>query len=1730
MESLDQASAAYHHCQLSPAKSTNCIDQLVHLHNKRDSAYSSFSTNASIPEYHSSPFSKERSYSMESMHSRSSVQEGIKHADIKYIKTVYDVQRGISEEYEVNSSSVKNPNYSRQTAYNRHSIGPHGSLEQSRIFSESNGFERAAPMPPSRSDSYAVTRHHERPNSWSSLDQNRNFRIPPKSAGLNSTNTTSYAVQQPKQMHGDGHLHTVLERSPESSPLVKPKQIYSEAPQPGQPMLPTGIYPVPAPEPHFAHAPQPPKNNNGRMYPALAKEGSYRAKSSENVLSYSEPNKNENDTQHLRSKSVDHYPMNHSIKEREKKQEGLTGFSHYKLHFSAGPEISTSSLTNDRNDQHPLRLSHIDINGQQKNGTKMAEKNHTSVHTDAQNKDKGQEFSVYAHAFQNEWSDTKTKQDMLSTDIMDLHQNSLSNNAHGENNYHNHFNIASSSHSKMDERNNRQADHKIKLESLSFTVHVDDGDGPSSDPLKFYESPAPSQNKSYDFTRRRLSSSSSQSSKTDGNKLSSVFDKVCKIEQREHETQRSQFLCGNISQTGFSTRGQNNKSSLTMVEEIRNKFISEDQTHPNEWRRLSSSHSIEKATGMHQLTRQGSMYGIKTGDAQKQMPERQAEKMHSYNQEQNILQTVPDDDRRIFDSQTMPNKADDWQCAAQDTLGYNRAYRNSVKDAQCKVLEATSYRRKGLEISPPHYKKPEKNARPASATFRKKSSSLFPHAPKERHSVTPTDNCAGIQESQSVSFPSRIGAKRQITAEQKKRSYSEPEKMNEVGVSESESAPLIVTRKEPTARFSENSVADRRRVFERDGKACSTTNLSKPQLKQLQQNALAEYIERKTGRRPSSQETMLLKERSQSTYFSGSIMDNQSMTSTSSMNSLHERSLSYQHKEPLSKTGRVSSTLPPGLTGFFDLSSFENNTEYPENRSRSISFAHQLRSELLLDNASKVEFGKGRQTNTPQKVALQSNDVGGMTSSRPPGISASAEDLLDRLPQAPALHVRSRSSPANDKKSREFMSRQDVSNKTSYASACNKGISFRSVKSNHFEQPSFNDSGEDSVPENSSAIQKSAQLENQRNTNTQNISPSGKYSFNSEAKQAQLALRIHSDPPKLAQSSLDHVTLDYITAEEYLYSGKRGKESASPFDNKEINHQEWYLPVNSSSEDLNDTERCAKYTSAQRLEPFETKSANSIIENVQQNKSSGPTAGPTFSTSWKNNAMWSSSSSEVEIHHGKISLRISESCLQPQSPMTGQEDEGDDEVFVKEQDTESFSGTFIPPSPPPFPPPSLEDALLKERMEKYPFAANITQVKEKSNKRHLRSASEHTARTESSGSYLLNSGITKRDIEGPLLKLSSIVPAPEPLASPVDAAKPTDEYVTQPHGADISIFQNSERNFNPADHSTLPHVNSDLMFLEDAKSHELAKEIVTKDKSLANILDPDSRMKTTMDLMEGLFTKSSSALKEKNQKRKAKTCEKKEDKRETPDNTSSCSLYYSMSAPKAELLRKMENMHTQTGEEEQFDLNEKKAELIASLTCKLEVLKDAKENLLDDLKLNNILGEEVEALIETRCKPNEFDKYKMFIGDLDKVVNLLLSLSGRLARVENELSSLGEDASADERNTWNEKKKQLCGQHEDACELKENLDRREKLVMDILGNYLTGEQFADYQHFVNMKSALLIEQRELDDNIKLGQEQLRCLTESLPSDYFISMKVSLPEERTDSLGNKSLPPPLTSSL
>ena len=77
------------------------------------------------------------------------------------------------------------------------------------------------------------------------------------------------------------------------------------------------------------------------------------------------------------------------------------------------------------------------------------------------------------------------------------------------------------------------------------------------------------------------------------------------------------------------------------------------------------------------------------------------------------------------------------------------------------------------------------------------------------------------------------------------------------------------------------------------------------------------------------------------------------------------------------------------------------------------------------------------------------------------------------------------------------------------------------------------------------------------------------------------------------------------------------------------------------------------------------------------------------------------------------------------------------------------------------------------------------------------------------------------------------------------------------------------------------------------------------------------------------------------------------------------------------------------------------------------------------------------------------------------------------------------------------KRDKLIEQLDEAKRLKENIDRRSRQVANLLTKYLTDDEFADYSHFVTMKAKLVIDQREIDDKIKLGEEQLAALRETL---------------------------------
>ena len=79
------------------------------------------------------------------------------------------------------------------------------------------------------------------------------------------------------------------------------------------------------------------------------------------------------------------------------------------------------------------------------------------------------------------------------------------------------------------------------------------------------------------------------------------------------------------------------------------------------------------------------------------------------------------------------------------------------------------------------------------------------------------------------------------------------------------------------------------------------------------------------------------------------------------------------------------------------------------------------------------------------------------------------------------------------------------------------------------------------------------------------------------------------------------------------------------------------------------------------------------------------------------------------------------------------------------------------------------------------------------------------------------------------------------------------------------------------------------------------------------------------------------------------------------------------------------------------------------------------------------------------------------------------------------------------------KREKLSDQLDEAKRLKESIDRRSAVVSSFLREYLDEEQYADYSHFVGMKAKLIMDAREIGEKIKLGEEQVKALQESLNS-------------------------------
>ncbi|MEQ2214570.1 hypothetical protein XENOCAPTIV_012616, partial [Xenoophorus captivus] len=212
---------------------------------------------------------------------------------------------------------------------------------------------------------------------------------------------------------------------------------------------------------------------------------------------------------------------------------------------------------------------------------------------------------------------------------------------------------------------------------------------------------------------------------------------------------------------------------------------------------------------------------------------------------------------------------------------FKKYYKEKLKDAQCKVLRETSFKRRDLQLPWPHCLTQNSECRPAVIHSFSSSQDSEISTDTLTPSLTSEDTEKGsteeIWENQkkidkakrenlrlvNVAQPQvgRIGSRKRLTLEQKKMCFSEPEKLNLLGGTSNHSAcrsfgnereGLFAAEcegEEEMQQTEQGLVAARRKMFESRGRALSVSNVSKANLKHLQYQALMEYMERKTGQK-----------------------------------------------------------------------------------------------------------------------------------------------------------------------------------------------------------------------------------------------------------------------------------------------------------------------------------------------------------------------------------------------------------------------------------------------------------------------------------------------------------------------------------------------------------------------------------------------------------------------------------------------------------------------------------------------------------------------------------------------------------------------------------------------------------------------------------------------------------------------------------------------------------------
>ncbi|XP_077183034.1 protein Shroom1 [Paroedura picta] len=967
-------------------------------------------------------------------------------------------------------------------------------------------------------------------------------------------------------------------------------------------------------------------------------------------------------------------------------------------------------------------------------------------------------------------------------------------------------------------------------------------------------------------------------------------------------------------------------------------------------------------------------------------------------------------------------------------------YREKLKVAQRKVLRETSFKRRDLQMSLPIRLKQKPSSKPSILHLRSLSLSSTNEDSK------PLENTSK-QEEPTKPQASVTGGRKRITKEQKKISYSEPEKLNQL---DDQRDHNIALRKKTAGSRSDEINEHVPMIINGKGLENQGRALSKVELKQIQQNALLQYMERKTGQRPATAHPSALQlpplqmRPSNSKKFSEDSMSN--LSSSKKSQYIDGSSPFYDLGRNLEAPALLSSTTslsPASDRGSSSPSEYEkvNWKMQPAVSEGSCVRRCTSTKNLLYSDASVSSKGHGRSKSTPSPMqdSCKSTACPALSSQNhqyafQSSFSASSKEELEADPSDCFRTTQQNSYTAGRRgKSMEETGTSEIVRLLPLSQSTDQLYHLKNWQISSGQKPD-----------------KDRKRSNNQNNILQNYEPTSG------------SLPRPSHPEGVAGLKGLNVMVQAL--------------EQSPNTNKHCNTfinlgNPTLCPVPTLSGGGSQSQSVPLEPLHSSPAPFPAETDNDVFKDSFPDGSENASSLP-FSYKQNKNSILDRTLLEPALTtsvlqasiEGKQNKDYNASFYIPkkEEPSLGNGN-GNNEENISAENSHCLEMA-----------PEFSGFILKKRMGKDPQLQKEISI--------------HSQMSDASGRILWPQLPVAHRRAGYCLEgmayCTSISDSQEDKNTGHPSAK---------------VKQNEQDHIFQEQDTKLSTVQLNIQ--EKQRCEDLAVKIIAKDKSLVDILRPHPIRKTALDLMEGLFPVNVS-ISDRSLRIKRRNQSVLENDQINCDSASD--LYHETGhfiEQRADNSTSHIDQTLSSGRvclEDAENVISKKKELISHILLKLQALWDEKELLQSEAQEHSVQGKELESLVQDLCKPNEYERYMMFIGDLEKVVSLLLCLSSRLARVQNAMEKIDESTDAEEKQSLNERHSLLSRQREDAKDLKENLDRRERVVSGILSKYLTEGQLQDYRHFVQAKTSLLIEQKDLEEQIKFLEEQLERLWESIP--------------------------------